>query len=138
MIRKKSLPVVGLFNISFVRMDAEYTLRMTAGKGKIAWYTHESYAHIRNINSNSNTQEQKITEELERLEAFYFPEKFYLPLKQKIKFLIKSLIGKFKSAPKNKEVTDPNILHDEWVDMYKTSISWLEENSRHNNGQFLY
>jgi glycosyltransferase involved in cell wall biosynthesis len=70
-IRKKSIANVGLFNSSFVRVDAEYSLRISSGKCKFAWYTGYSWAHIGNDASNSRKYESAMKSELKRLYALY-------------------------------------------------------------------
>jgi glycosyltransferase involved in cell wall biosynthesis len=71
MIRRSSLPLLGLFDTSFSRMDAEYTLRVTAGKGVVAWYTGYTWARILNPKSNSKNLKTRQAKERMRLNAFY-------------------------------------------------------------------
>ena len=135
MIRKSSLPLLGFLDTTYARVDAEYALRVTAGKGKIAWYAHECFAHIRNVNSNSYTQEKRIKEEQEKLDALYFPEKFYLPLKQKLRSYIEKFLGLNK--PKTVSTDSAEVQLEQWVELFETSEKWLSENGRKNKGQFL-
>jgi hypothetical protein len=71
MINRKSLPFLGLLNPSIKRADAEYSLRITSQKIKIAWYLGPSYARILNQQSNSTRYEEIIRRETEKLNFFY-------------------------------------------------------------------
>jgi len=137
MLRKTSLPIIGLLDTNFARVDAEYTLRVTAGKAKMAWFTRESYAHIRNSGSTSVKQERRITEELERLEMLYFGTSPYLPLKQKVRALVRRTKEKFLGAPLQPPA-DPGALESEWKELFDTSLVWLERNAKENSGDFLF
>jgi glycosyltransferase involved in cell wall biosynthesis len=53
MLRKSSLPILGLFNTSVRMIDVEYTMRITASKCKLAWFTGVCFVNIANENSNS-------------------------------------------------------------------------------------
>jgi glycosyltransferase involved in cell wall biosynthesis len=71
MLNKNSLPLLGLLNPSIVRADAEYSLRITSLKIRLAWYTGVSYVRILNNDSNSVVHSRKIQEETMRLNNFY-------------------------------------------------------------------
>lgn len=135
MIRRSSLPIVGYFDHNFIRMDAEYSLRMTAGNAKIAWYTRETYVHILNTQSNSHVNEKRIKEELERLETFYFPNKYYLPFKQKMRNVVEHILHKERRGSKIN--SDKVAVFDAWEKIYHESKVWLEKNAAANAGQFL-
>jgi glycosyltransferase involved in cell wall biosynthesis len=66
-IRKSSIANIGLFNTSFVRVDAEYSLRISSGRCNFAWYTGYCWAHISNNGSNSRKYESAMKSELKRL-----------------------------------------------------------------------
>jgi glycosyltransferase involved in cell wall biosynthesis len=71
MLKKNSLPLLGLFNPSIARADAEYSLRITSLKIRLAWYTGVSYVRILNNDSNSVIHSRRIQEETMRLNEFY-------------------------------------------------------------------
>lgn len=71
MLNKNSLPLLGLLNPSIARVDAEYSLRITSLKIRLAWYTGVSYVRVLNDNSNSVVHSRKIQEETMRLNQFY-------------------------------------------------------------------
>lgn len=137
MFRKASLPIIGLLDTNFARVDAEYTLRVTAGKAKMAWFTREAYAHIRNSGSNSVKQERRITEELERLETLYLGTSSYLSLKQKVRSLVRRTQEKYLGSPAQPPA-EPGVLEGEWKELFDTSLVWLERNAKENPGEFVY
>jgi glycosyltransferase involved in cell wall biosynthesis len=71
MIRKSSLPLLGFFNPSIKRADAEYSLRITSQKIKMAWCTGIGYVRVLNDDSNSSSYKARILEETKRLNVFY-------------------------------------------------------------------
>lgn len=137
MMRASSLPIIGLLDTNFARVDAEYTLRTTAGKAKMAWFVLESYAHIRNSGSTSVKQERRITEEMERLEMLYFGASPYLPLKQKIRAAVRNFKERYLGTP-IQLTAHPGALESEWKDLFTSSSSWLERNAKENRGEFLF
>lgn len=69
--RRSSLPLIGLFDTSFVFCDAEYTIRITAGKARIAWYTGIAWKHISNPSSTNLNQREVWIRESARLRRMY-------------------------------------------------------------------
>lgn len=70
-IRRSSIPLLGLFHTSFTRIDAEYSLRITSGKGLLAWYTGPTWARILNAQSNSIVMRKRQELEVKKLNYFY-------------------------------------------------------------------
>lgn len=71
MWRRTSLPLLGLIDTNFIRMDGEYSLRITAGKARIAWYTGVTWTRIVNRGSNTVNKIKQIQEETKRLDRLY-------------------------------------------------------------------
>jgi glycosyltransferase involved in cell wall biosynthesis len=71
MIRRSSLPLLGLLDTRYSRVDAEYTLRITSGRGNLAWYTGKVWARIINPSSQGVTKRKSQEIEVERLNATY-------------------------------------------------------------------
>jgi glycosyltransferase involved in cell wall biosynthesis len=69
--RKSSIPLIGLFDTSFMFCDAEYTIRITAGKARIAWYTGIAWKHISNPSSTNINQRHVWKRESARLRQMY-------------------------------------------------------------------
>lgn len=71
MLRKSSLPYIGLFDTSCTFVDLEYSVRLTTLKAKIAWNT--ALMVFATINQNSNTSKQlaKLPAEKKRIRQYY-------------------------------------------------------------------
>lgn len=121
MIRRSSLPLVGLFDPSFVRADAEYTLRVTAGKAKVAWYAAPCYARLLNPHSNTHTQAKRYFAEGERLDAYYFGRSVSL------RGRLKKILSPF--LPTRAPETGDTFAFEEWEEMYRTSLTLLDEHA---------
>lgn len=69
LIKKSSLPVLGLFSISYKMVDLEYSFRISSGKCKIGWTNLLCFVNIYNANSNTllfNKQLEKESKELHK------------------------------------------------------------------------
>ncbi len=71
MIRKRSLPLTGWLNPSYVKVDAEFSLRVTAGKAALAWYTGVAFVHLANPGGNTFTKHDRIYAETIQLDQQY-------------------------------------------------------------------
>ena len=74
MLRKQSIPLLGLFHTGVIRVDAEYSLRVTSGKAQIAWFTGCTWVRITNVQSNSVVYSRCVDFEGEKLHQFYTGE----------------------------------------------------------------
>ncbi len=87
MMRRSSLPLLGLFNTGFMRIDNEYSLRTTSAPINLALYSGCTFVRILNPQSNTVTQEDRFVSERVRLDQFYFghtaPESPPCPCQQK-------------------------------------------------------
>lgn len=130
MFRRSSLPILGLWNLSFRAADAEFSFRITAGKAHIAWYTGYSFINVSNPQSVSIVYRKKIKNEFERLDKFYLdknPEPYIL---QKIKVLIRKLkIGNSRRSE--------GAFLAKWPQIAGVAEKWLEIKNE-KPGQFLY
>ena len=63
MLRKSSLPLIGLFNNCFVRVDADYSFRNSKNGANLALLTTPSWIRIANELSNSNKYKARVIEE---------------------------------------------------------------------------
>lgn len=71
MMRRSSIPLIGLFDTSFTFCDAEYTIRLTAGKARIGWYTGIAWKHVSNRSSTNINQRELWRKESARLRWMY-------------------------------------------------------------------
>lgn len=78
MLRKSSLPLIGLFDTNFMIIDFEYSLRVTSGKGRLAWYSGCCFVNIVNQNSNSGRYWKRLNAEKARLDTFYGRGEFFM------------------------------------------------------------
>jgi glycosyltransferase involved in cell wall biosynthesis len=78
MMRKSSIPLLGLFDVNFMIIDFEYSLRITSGRARLGWYSGCTFVNIVNQNSNSGRHWQRLNEEKARLDSFYGRKEFYL------------------------------------------------------------
>jgi glycosyltransferase involved in cell wall biosynthesis len=95
LIRKSSLPVLGLFNTSFIRVDAEYSLRVSNSQANLAWCMQPLWVRILNTSSNSSRFISKCAEEGDLLDTVYFNKiTLHRPLMRRLRFLLKKLVAK--------------------------------------------
>lgn len=137
MIRRSSLPLLGLFDTNFTRMDAEYTLRVTSGKGIVGWYTGYTWARILNPQSNSKNLRGRQAKERDRLNTFYGVGKYGdlldpQPVSNRLKAylapILKPLLPKKASGP----FRIPSISEG-----FSISDRWLEQANAKELGRFL-
>ncbi|MBU4223854.1 hypothetical protein KJ934_01345, partial [Patescibacteria group bacterium] len=136
MIRKSSLPIIGLWNPSFRRADAEFSLRVTAGKANIAWYTGYSFVNISNPQSTSLVYMKKIKDETDRLNKFYLNKNPDLFIVEKIKVLRNKLRNWFLFGNKNK--LPPAEFQAQWPDLAAVAEKWLEIKNKERKPEFLW
>jgi glycosyltransferase involved in cell wall biosynthesis len=99
LLRKDALPLFGLWNTNYLIIDFEYSLRVTAGKGKLGWFSGVNYINIVNQRSNSGMNWQRMEIEREQLEAQYFGRRPLISFRQKdsLKNLLRPLKRKLVS-----------------------------------------
>jgi len=130
-IRRNSLPLLGLFNPNFIRMDAEFSLRITSSQASLAWYTGKTWAHIMNPGSNYITQKRKIEADTLKLQRIYpdLKPSFITRLRARL-----TRIKKRAMVAEQKQLRNviPNVkLVFEQVD------KWLEEINQKETGRFI-
>lgn len=146
MFRKSSLAVLGLLDTSFVRVDAEFTVRATNGKANLGWYTGKVWARIFNPNSNSLTQNDKIKRDTTRLSRMYpgsnlddevVKKKWHNYLPKDIKAGLVQIKHKIQGRkPEVKNPYTPN--SDDWKNVFKLRENRLREINGKEAGNFLH
>ncbi|MDP3962619.1 MAG: glycosyltransferase [bacterium] len=134
MLRRSSLPLLGLWDLSFRAADAEFSLRTTAGKAKIAWYTGYSFVNISNPQSVSFVFKDKIKVEIKRLDQFYFGNKKKLILKQKFR----TLMAGFRSFIIGKTRLSKEVFESRWLNLAEVAEKWLEIKNGEKLPEFLW
>lgn len=134
MIRKSSLPIVGLFNPSFRRADAEFSLRVTSSKANIAWHSGFSFVNISNPKSTSIVHQKKIKEETDLLNKLYLNKNPDLFNVHKFKALKNRLLNRssFQTA-----ILQENY-QAQWSEFFSMSEKWLIAQNQKSTPQFLW
>jgi glycosyltransferase involved in cell wall biosynthesis len=99
MFRRKSLPLLGLFNTAIIPVDHEFSLRVSSTPAKIVLYTGICYTRILNPKSNSVLFGNKISEERNRLELFYRSRDLKDIWKRLVIIVLNNILGKIKKTP---------------------------------------
>lgn len=145
MVRKSSLALIGLLDTSFVSSDAEYTLKVTSGKGNIAWYTGKVWTRISNQNSNSSTQSKKIRVDRDKLRLIYpgtnlstekIDKNWHDFLPQNTKTFIKNVRNKI--LKRNIDETGFIPTESNWNNIFILSEKELKETAEREDDKFLY
>lgn len=141
MLRKESLPLLGLFHTGVIRVDAEYTLRTTSGKAQIAWYTGRTWIHIPNLQSNVVVYGPQIDFEGEKLYQFY-AGKSIRPLSDlQILDLAKTGIGanrlNDRSAIQGSSHSMQNLTNETIPSIFEMCDAWLTSCNQNEEGYFL-
>jgi glycosyltransferase involved in cell wall biosynthesis len=110
-LRKSSLAIYGLADTSFTYFwDAEFTVRLTAGRARIAWYTGKTWEHVFSPDSISLKRPDLWKAEsarLRRMYPIYSTWKHLVP--KPIRIVIRFLIPK-KRLVVTEQVTSPTFL----------------------------
>lgn len=138
MFRLSSLPVLGLFNLSFRAADAEFSFRTTAGKANIAWYTGYSFVNISNPQSVSLVFRDKIKNEVERLNAFYLGKKKEWYIIQKIKVIRTKLRIMWMKKDVNKSHQSKDSFESRWPEIASMAQKWLTIKNEEKKPEFLW
>ena len=133
MIRRTSLPILGLWNPSFRRADAEFGMRVTAGPARLAWYTAPTFVNISTPQSVSLVYQKKIKDETHRLEKFYLNKNPDFYIVERLKVLQNKLSQGWPFA-KPKTPANPA----QWPQLFSAAETWLKEENKQNNGTFLF
>jgi glycosyltransferase involved in cell wall biosynthesis len=123
-LRKDAIPLIGLVNNNFIITDFEWTLRITAGKVKLGWYTGLLYVNILNQQSNSGTNWKRMEIEREKLEKLYLGKRTLISFQTKDK--IKNIFRPIKYKLLTKKIIKP--LSYEII--YQQSVQLLKETNK--------
>lgn len=136
MLRKKSLPLIGLFNTNVVSVDAEYSLRLTSNNINFAWYTGYCWARIYNLGSNSHTQSDKIFSDIKKLENYYLGKKYNQTLFQLKKLGIK-LKKRILKRTKNNTI-DTSYSTEDIKNKFRSCYQKFEEKNLKIKPEFIF
>lgn len=134
MMRKNSIPLIGLFSTNFVRVDAEFALRATSSKAMIAWYTGNSFVHIANPRGNTITMHDRILQETINLDYLYFNKRPSLStrLKRRAASIAKKYLQRKEQTPS--QLPDLDFMKQ----IFHACDQWLETTEDDAPGRFLF
>jgi glycosyltransferase involved in cell wall biosynthesis len=133
--QRSSIALLGLWNTSYKRLDAEFTLRNTSGKTNIAWYTGHSYVNISNPQSTSLVYMKRIKNEGENLNRFYLGIKPNSLVSQKFNALVVKIKSGTLFRTKNASSKTANV---NWEPLAKISEEWLEKTNKEKKLEFIW
>lgn len=132
--RRSSVPLLGLHNPSFHAPDAEYSLRVTSGKARIAWYTGYTYVNISNPQSTSLVHMKKIKIANDRLNRFYLGKNEDSFIVKKLKTLHNKIRSRFRVASTHKGQTYASL----YPELLAVAGKWLTTKNAIKKPEFLY
>jgi hypothetical protein len=132
LMRKDAIPLLGLWNPNYLIIDFEFTLRVTASKASIGWYTGMMYVNILNQQSNSGRHWKRMEREKEKLEKLYFDRSRAISFKtmDNLKNLVRPI--KYKFFPE--KIVNPK----SYEDVYNESMAILKNSNEALKSEFLY
>ena len=134
MFRRSSLPVIGLWNLSFRAADAEFSFRTTAGKANIAWYTGYSFINVSNPKSVSLVYKNKIKNEMDRLNKFYLNKDPDSLLVEKMRAIKNKIYGLFRYGQKKPKM----MFQQKFQEITEIGEKWLEIKNRQKKPEFIW
>jgi glycosyltransferase involved in cell wall biosynthesis len=139
LVRRSSLPKLGLFNVTFVSLDTEYSLRITQERHNLVWYTGICWVGNTNPKSQSVTKQVIMEREQEVLRERYLgirPNPFVASAKQAMKNTErwgKKTIRGALGIRKDKRWPFPKNI----AESFEKCDRWLEDVNRTRKGEFL-
>ncbi len=147
MFRRSSLPLLGLWDLSFKNADAEYTFRSTAGPGKLAWCLNPSFVFIRTKEGVTMNNLKRMHAEALRLRKFYLDEDPPWPLlitlkrpfrnMREIMQARKSEAARKQSGSPDVRGSSPDVRRGSWSELYQEGEQWLIEQNKEKKFEFL-
>jgi glycosyltransferase involved in cell wall biosynthesis len=120
--RKSSIPLIGLYNANYARVDHEFGLRLTSSNVNFAWYTGLTWARIPNPTANSGLYAGRIGEETNFLDKVYF---------NRINGSVLTQLNKNADEVKKTQESFDNIIK------HKEALEWLKQKNKNTTGEFF-
>lgn len=133
MYRRSSLPLLGLWNPAFKKLDAEFSLRNTSGKANVAWYTGHAYVNISTPQSTSLVHMKRIKNETDFLDRFYLGKNPDLFVIEKFKVLR----NKLRSGSLFKKKTPSLPIEEKRPILVKIAEEWLQKINKEKKLEFI-
>ena len=150
MIRRGSLPLVGLFNPAFVRVDMEYSLRITQGPCRLAWHLGSDYLRLAHSESGGILQTPRLADEAiylavhegsrgvrPNLASYPPPVPFARQLRCRVGHLRRRIAPTTSSIDRQSATLNTLSGPDEWYSLFLRAEEWLVERNRQSHGFLL-
>ncbi len=142
MLRRSSLPLLGLFNPGFMRTDAEYSLRVTSGPANLAWYTGFGWVRITNPQSITSRYSDRMRIERRRLTQFYRllgnTERPFMDLRASATEAAKAVLRPLTGLLRHSQPTGAVAFPTNRAELFERSDNWLVYQNNRHPGQFLF
>lgn len=144
MLRRSSLALTGLFDPRYVLLDAEFTLRLTSGPARLAWYTGCVWARILNPQSTSLMRFESVRDDYIRLRRYYSvvhrQPSLLAALQDCVRTVFRPVKRRWLPADPSEmfpgsSTTDPP---PEWPRLLQRCEDLLAERNRTVGGEFLF
>ena len=134
MIRRASLPLVGLLATGMVWVDGEFAWRVTSGKASLAWLTAPTWVRLENARSNMRAFAERIHCDIARVEAFYGQRMLYSALRLSLgaRWRLRMWFGSVL-RPEVLAVPQDKDLHS----IFEKCRAWLQTENARKAGDFL-
>lgn len=135
-IRRTSLPLIGLFHTAVRSIDHEYALRMTS-VANVAWYTALTAVRVHNPGSNYQYDDRSFEADRKRIFSFYGHQ---LSFRRRLLYLRLKLVQierdfrQFLGVRAVKEPVSPDAFHD----FYELIAGKMREQNLDASAKFLY
>jgi glycosyltransferase involved in cell wall biosynthesis len=127
LIRKSSLPYLGLFNTNYKIIDMEYSLRITSMKSKIAFYTGHAFVNIINPASNSVKFYDVIRKEYHKLRRTYPEARLNFRINNPI-LMMKERLNRIALKVKPVSMPDPQTLFVQYETLIPKGLELFKKN----------
>ena len=138
-VRRSSIPLIGLWNTSFPAPDAEFVFRLMTSKANIAWNTGFSFVNVSNKKSVSLSSMRQIKKDMDRLNKYYLnknPDSFII---EKLKVIRNKLRDGSLFKEKNiQKKAEPNGDWEQWLKLIDITEKWLDQKYKENKSTFLW
>jgi len=143
MLRRSSLALTGLLHTGFVRVDCEFSLRVTASRARLAWFTGAAFVRIFNPQSNTITREGEVVADTARLAALYAAPGADSPgrlARMAVRAWLRPLRRKLNPGLPAAPAAQAQAAwrpREGWPAVFSQCDAWLERRHREQPGQFL-
>lgn len=142
MLRRKSLPLIGMYDTNYLRIDTEFTCRISAGKANVAWFTNICWIHVSNPESNSKNL-TRMEQDTDKLRKIYKIDSNRIEITSRklrgitVSFMYQTVRLIIKRIPYLNKFKAPRIIYGP-EKYFPVLNEWLEEANSIRKAEFLY